>query len=147
MKKSLVFGLFVGISLLTFSVGNYTASADENVQVDNVSDDLFTKDLDAPTNGYQGLVILGSTANSYTTTTPEGRITVHDIIMYATGKELTTFPGSLNTVYSSARSVIKSKYGSISNSQKYKITYDTYSYPTNLWSRKGGISNVRVVKV
>lgn len=86
---------------------------------------------------------------AYTTVTEGGKYTVHDIIVYATGKELTSATGQMNAVYRRATSVVKRQYGSVSANQRYKITYDTYSFPKikkNVYSRGGGIDNVRVSK-
>ncbi len=83
---------------------------------------------------------------SYTTVTNGGKYTVHDIVTYATGKEMTSWPGNLNGVNMKAKKVIERKWGSVNQKTKYKIIYDTYSYPKNVWSRGGGIENVRVYK-
>lgn len=83
---------------------------------------------------------------AYTTVTIGGKYTVHDMVMYSTGTEITSYPGNLNGVNRQAKKVIERKWGSVNKKQKYKIVYDTYSYPKNLWSRGGGIENVRVYK-
>ena len=67
---------------------------------------------------------------AYTTVTEGGKYTVHDIIVYATGKELTSATGQMNAVYRRATSVVKRQYGSVS-AEPYFYAETLFRYVTN----------------
>ncbi|WP_436665905.1 hypothetical protein [Lactiplantibacillus plantarum] len=99
--------------------------------------------------------MVGFVDNPYTTTTAQaatagndgaGRYWVKNMVMHTTGKEMNSWQGRLSSVLGKARKVTISKYGKVQANKKYKVVYDTYSYPRSLWSRSGGVSNVRVYR-
>lgn len=75
-----------------------------------------------------------------------GRFWVKNATIYETGKVINSWQGQASAVTRQAKKVIIQKYGKVEPNRKYRIVYDTYSYPRGLTSRSGGISNVRVYK-